>query len=71
MGSSGFHGSSASTAGRKADLHLRKQMNCDTAGYKQAPYDDAANEMKNILVKVGWKKDLVEKTRQLCRSLVR
>merc|ERR1719361_525285 len=31
-------------------------MDCDTAGYKQARYDEIANEMKSMLVKVGWKK---------------
>merc|ERR1719453_1921603 len=36
-------------------------MDCDTAGYKQARYDEIANEMKSMLVKVGWKKDFVEK----------
>jgi elongation factor 1-alpha len=36
-------------------------MDCDTAGYKQARYDEVANEMKSMLVKVGWKKDFVEK----------
>merc|ERR1719473_756347 len=37
------------------------KMDCDTAGYKQARYDEIANEMKNMLVKVGWKKDFIEK----------
>jgi elongation factor 1-alpha len=36
-------------------------MDCDTAGYKQARYDEIANEMRSMLVKVGWKKDFVEK----------
>eukprot|EP00959_Pyramimonas_sp_CCMP1952_P295132 6172528-Pyramimonas_sp.AAC.1 len=36
-------------------------MDCDTAGYKQSRYDEIANEMKSMLVKVGWKKDFVEK----------
>merc|ERR1719343_1235653 len=36
-------------------------MDCDTAGYKQARYDEIANEMKSTLIKVGWKKDFVEK----------
>jgi len=36
------------------------KMDCDTAGYKQARYDEIANEMRNMLVKVGWKKDQVE-----------
>merc|ERR1711865_945185 len=37
------------------------KMDCDTAGYKQARYDEIANEMKSMLVKVGWKKDFIEK----------
>merc|ERR1711972_1104859 len=37
------------------------KMDCDTAGYKQSRYDEIANEMKNMLVKVGWKKDFIEK----------
>merc|ERR1711915_660308 len=37
------------------------KMDCDTAGYKQSRYDEIANEMKSMLVKVGWKKDVVEK----------
>merc|ERR1712064_82602 len=37
------------------------KMDCDTAGYKQARYDEIANEMKSMLVKVGWKKDFVDK----------
>merc|ERR1712164_63209 len=38
------------------------KMDCDTAGYKQARYDEIMNEMKSMLVKVGWKKDFIEKT---------
>merc|ERR1719271_2242945 len=36
-------------------------MDCDVAGYKQARYDEIGNEMKSTLIKVGWKKDFVEK----------
>jgi len=36
------------------------KMDCDTAGYKQARYDEIANEMRNMLAKVGWKKDFIE-----------
>ena len=36
-------------------------MDCDVAGYKQSRYDEIANEMKNMLVKVGWKKEFIEK----------
>ena len=34
-------------------------MDCDTAGYKQARHEEVSNEMKSMLVKVGWKKDMV------------
>ena len=37
------------------------KMDCDTTAHKQARYDEIANEMKSMLVKVGWKKDFVEK----------
>merc|ERR1712194_719118 len=36
------------------------KMDCDTAGYKQARFDEIAKEMKNMLVKVGWKKDFID-----------
>jgi elongation factor 1-alpha len=35
-------------------------MDCDTAGYKQERYEEISNEMKNMLSKVGWKKDFIE-----------
>jgi len=38
------------------------KMDCDTAGYKKDRYDEIANEMKNMLTKVGWKKDFIEKS---------
>jgi len=38
------------------------KMDCDTAGYKQARYDEIANEMRNMLTKVGWKKDFIEQS---------
>merc|ERR1712187_182585 len=37
------------------------KMDCDTAGYKKARYEEVSNEMKSMLTKVGWKKDMVEK----------
>ena len=37
------------------------KMDCDVAGYKQARYEEIANEMKSTLIKVGWKKDFIEK----------
>lgn len=35
-------------------------MDCETAGYKEARYTEIADEMRNMLVKVGWKKTFVE-----------
>merc|ERR1711939_197123 len=40
---------------------MGNKMDCDTAGYKQERYEEIRNEMKNMLMKVGWKKDYVEK----------
>jgi len=34
-------------------------MDCDVAGYKQSRYDEIRNEMNNMLVKVGWKKEII------------
>merc|ERR1712137_1348501 len=33
------------------------KMDCDTAGYKKARYEEVSNEMKSMLVKVGWMGD--------------
>ena len=38
------------------------KMDCDTAGYKKDRYDEISNEMKSMLIKVGWKKDFIGKT---------
>merc|ERR1712149_12819 len=39
------------------------KMDTDTAGpYKKDRYDEISSEMKNMLIKVGWKKDFVEKS---------
>merc|ERR1712072_1169310 len=38
------------------------KMDCDTAGYKKERYDEISNEMLSVLVKVGWKKDFIEKS---------
>ena len=35
------------------------KMDCDTAGYREERYTEIANEMKNMLTKVGWKKEFV------------
>jgi len=37
-------------------------MDCDMAGYKKERYDEIGNEMKSMLVKIGWKKDFIEKS---------
>jgi elongation factor 1-alpha len=37
------------------------KMDTDTAGYTKERYDECTNEMKSMLIKVGWKKDFVEK----------
>ena len=36
-------------------------MHCDTAGNKQEQYDEISNKMKRMVIKVGCKKDLIEK----------
>ena len=38
------------------------KMDSDTAGYKKERYDEIANEMKHMLVRVGWKDSFVEKS---------
>merc|ERR1712078_162241 len=39
------------------------KMDTDTAGpYAKARYDEVGGEMKNMLIKVGWKKDFIEKS---------
>ena len=38
------------------------KMDCDLAGYKKDRYDEVGNEMKNMLMKVGWKKQFVEES---------
>ena len=35
------------------------KMDCDTAGYKQSRFEEIRDEMRNMLMKVGWKKDFV------------
>jgi len=37
------------------------KMDCDTAGYKEERFVEIRDEMKNMLGRVGWKKDFVEK----------
>jgi len=37
------------------------KMDCDVAGYKQERFDEVREEMKNTMLKVGWKKDFLEK----------
>jgi len=38
------------------------KMDSDTAGYKEDRYNEIRDEMRNMLCKVGWKKDFVEKS---------
>jgi len=35
-------------------------MDCDVAKYGQPRYDEVKNEMKEMLIRIGWKKDFVE-----------
>jgi elongation factor 1-alpha len=37
------------------------KMDCDTANYGIARYDEIKNEMQSMLVKVGWKKPFIDK----------
>ena len=36
------------------------KMDCDTTGYKITSYEEVSHEMKSMLVKVGWEKEVVE-----------
>jgi elongation factor 1-alpha len=36
-------------------------MDCDLAGYKEARYTEVKEEMANVLTRVGWKKEFVDK----------
>merc|ERR1711972_1118224 len=36
------------------------KMDTDVAGYKKSRYEEVGGETKNMLIKVGWKKDFVE-----------
>jgi len=38
------------------------KMDCDAAGYKQDRYNEIKEEMASMLIKVGWKKDFIEKS---------
>jgi len=37
------------------------KMDCDLAGYKEARYTEVKEEMANVLTRVGWKKEFVDK----------
>ena len=37
------------------------KMDCDAAGYEEREVGRICNEMMNTLIKVGWKKDAIEK----------
>jgi elongation factor 1-alpha len=36
------------------------KMDCDTAGYKKARYEEVRDEMINMMTKVGWKKEFID-----------
>jgi len=36
------------------------KMDCDVANYKEARYNEIKEEMKNVMAKVGWKKDFID-----------
>ncbi|ORX78231.1 elongation factor alpha-like protein [Basidiobolus meristosporus CBS 931.73] len=38
------------------------KMDSDTAGYKEDRYNEIRDEMRNMLIKVGWKKEFVEQS---------
>jgi elongation factor 1-alpha len=38
------------------------KMDCDVAKYTQARYDEIKNEMREMLIKIGWKKEFVEES---------
>lgn len=38
------------------------KMDSDVAGYKQNRYEEIRDEMRNMLIRVGWKKDFVAKS---------
>eukprot|EP00999_Lentomonas_sp_LEN2_P001364 NODE_239_length_1822_cov_379.395870_g1_i7.p1 GENE.NODE_239_length_1822_cov_379.395870_g1_i7~~NODE_239_length_1822_cov_379.395870_g1_i7.p1 ORF type:complete len:469 (-),score=172.93 NODE_239_length_1822_cov_379.395870_g1_i7:97-1503(-) len=38
------------------------KMDSDTAGYKEERFNEIRDEMRNVLLKVGWKKDFVKKS---------
>ena len=38
------------------------KMDCEVAKYGKERFDEVANEMKNMLSKVGWKKDFIKKS---------
>merc|ERR1712186_160020 len=43
------------------------KMDCDVAGYKQSRYDEIANEMKNMLVKSGGRRNSLKRTHPFCQ----
>jgi len=38
------------------------KMDCDLAGYKEVRYNEVKDEMANVLTRVGWKKEFVDKS---------
>merc|ERR1712139_21288 len=63
QGQSRQHGRLINLLGVKQLLIGVNKMDTDTAGpYAKSRYDEVGGEMKNMLIKVGWKKDFVEKS---------
>jgi len=56
------HGRLINLLGVKQLIVGVNKMDCDLAGYKQSRYDEIGQEMTNMLVKIGWKKDFVQKS---------
>jgi elongation factor 1-alpha len=38
------------------------KMDCDVAKYTQARYEEIRNEMKEMLIKIGWKKEFIDES---------
>jgi len=56
------HGRLLNLLGVKQLIVGVNKMDCDMAGYKQERFNEISNEMSNMLQKVGWKKEFVEKS---------
>jgi len=56
------HGRLINLLGVKQLIVGVNKMDCDVAGYKKERYDEISAEMSNMLIRVGWKKEFVEKS---------